>query len=214
MPQDPTGYISHEDELHRSQTWKRSVRVATTANITLSGTQTIDGIAVVAEDDVLVKNETAGATNGIYVCKAGAWVRRFDMDQDATTAVPGKETAGAVIEVREGTVNAGTFWRCTNTGTPILGTTALTFAQFGSSTPTGSAGGDLSGTYPNPTVAKINGSPLGTTMGGSVGDRLRFDGTNWTDSSLIWRPAMVLDPTSGNYLPMTTGSGDAVLTEA
>lgn len=29
--------------------------------------------------------------------------------------------------------------------------------------------------------------------------------------SQIWRPAMVLDPTSGNYLPMTTGAGDAVM---
>lgn len=48
----------------------------------------------------------------------------------------------------------------------------------------------------------------------AAGDRLRYSGTAWVNSSLIWRPLMVLDPTSGNYLPVTTGAGDAVMTEA
>ena len=46
---------------------KQPCRVATTANLTLSGTQTIDGVAVVADDRVLVKNQTTATQNGIYV---------------------------------------------------------------------------------------------------------------------------------------------------
>ena len=59
---------------------KPSVRVATTANITLSGTQTIDGVAVVAGNRVLVKNQSTGANNGIYVVAAGGWTLRHDAD--------------------------------------------------------------------------------------------------------------------------------------
>lgn len=48
----------------------------------------------------------------------------------------------------------------------------------------------------------------------ATADRLRFDGSVWRNSALIWRPVMALDPTSGNYLPVVTGDGDAVMTEA
>ena len=50
-------------------------KAATTANITLSGAQTIDGVSCVAEDNVLVKNQSTASQNGYYVVKSGAWTR-------------------------------------------------------------------------------------------------------------------------------------------
>lgn len=48
----------------------------------------------------------------------------------------------------------------------------------------------------------------------TASQRLRYDGSLWRNSSLMWSPVMALDPTSGNYLPVTTGAGDAVMVEA
>ena len=89
-----------------------------------------------------------------------------------------------------------------------------TQAVAASGSPTGSAGGDLSGAYPNPTVAQINGSALGTTTGASTGDRLRWNGSAWAASSLIWRPVTTYDPTTGLWVPLVDGSGNAIMAEA
>jgi len=103
---------------------KAAVRVATTANITLSGTQTIDGVSVVAGDRVLVKNQTAGADNGIYVVAAGSWSRSTDADASSEVA-PGMATF-----VSEGSVNADQQWILVTDAPITLGTTALVFSQF------------------------------------------------------------------------------------
>ena len=104
--------------------WKESVRVATTANITLSGAQTIDGVAVVAGNRVLVKNQGAGTENGIYVAATGAWSR----SSDAATSTD--VSPGMVVVVDTGTANAGTCWFLTTVGPIVLGTTALTFTKY------------------------------------------------------------------------------------
>lgn len=101
--------------------YKASVRAATTANITLSGEQTIDGVAVVAGDRVLVMAQTAGAENGIYVASAGAWARSTDAD------TAGDLTSGVLVPVESGTVNADTVWMLTTDGAITIGTTALTW---------------------------------------------------------------------------------------
>jgi uncharacterized cupin superfamily protein len=103
---------------------KQSARVATTANITLSGTQTIDGVAVVAGDRVLVKNQSTASQNGIYEATAGSWSRASDADSNV------KVTTGLFTFVSEGTVNADSGWVLTTNDNITLGTTSLAFAQF------------------------------------------------------------------------------------
>lgn len=104
---------------------KSSVRAATTGNITLSGTQTIDGVSVIADDRVLVKNQTTTSENGIYVVSAGTWTRATDADTWS-------ELVAAFTFVEEGTVNADTGWVSTTNAGGTLGTTAIGFTQFSS----------------------------------------------------------------------------------
>lgn len=104
--------------------WKEPARAATTANITLSGAQTIDGVSVIAGDRVLVKSQTAGAANGIYVAAAGAWTRATDFDAAS-------EVLGAAVFVSEGTTLGNQVWLMTTDAPVTLGTTALAFAQVG-----------------------------------------------------------------------------------
>jgi hypothetical protein len=103
---------------------KDSVVAATTANITLSGTQTIDGIAVTAGQRVLVKDQTTASQNGIYVVSASAWSRSTDAD----TAV--ELNSGCFFFVEKGTVNADNGFVMSQDTTITFGTTAITFSQF------------------------------------------------------------------------------------
>lgn len=130
---------AYVDSIAQGLHWKDSVRVATTANITLSGTQTIDGIAVVAGDRVLIKNQTSADENGIYVAASGDWSRAADMD--AST-----EFSGAAVFIQEGTANGDTGYVCTNDGDVTVGTTAITFTQFtGAGQLSGGDGIDITG---------------------------------------------------------------------
>lgn len=117
-------------ELHRyletHHPWKEPVACATTANITLSGEQTIDGVTTSASR-VLVKDQTDGTENGIYVSGSGAWTRATDNDSAA-------EFNGATVHVSAGAVNADRTYVCT-TDSITLGTTSITWetmpASFG-----------------------------------------------------------------------------------
>jgi len=103
---------------------KGSVRAATTAGISLTGTQTIDGVSLVSGDRVLVKDQTDAKTNGIYVVASGAWSRATDADSNAEV------TAGLFTFVTEGTTNADSGWVLSSNDAISLGTTELAFVQF------------------------------------------------------------------------------------
>lgn len=107
--------------------WKEPVRAATTANVTLSGTQTIDGVALVAGDRVLVKDQSSGAANGIYVVAAGVWARAADLDASS-------EALGATVFVSEGTTQGNSQWKMTTDAPITIGTTALVWMQVGGGT--------------------------------------------------------------------------------
>ncbi len=103
---------------------KQSVRASTTANITLSGLQTIDGVSLSAGDRVLVKNQSNAINNGIYVVAVGSWSRATDANVTANV------TAGLFTFVSEGTQNADSGWILTSDDAITLGTSTLSFTQF------------------------------------------------------------------------------------
>jgi hypothetical protein len=119
-------------------TLKDPVRAATTGPITLTGAQTIDGVSIVAGNRVLVRNQVAAATNGIYIAAAGAWLRSADADASAEVA------AGLTVFVTEGTTNSDRQFSLTTDGPIVLGTTELAFGQTATSGVVLSAGNGIS----------------------------------------------------------------------
>lgn len=122
-PQD-VATKNYVDTVAQGLNAKPAVVVATTANITLSGEQTIDGV-LTSGSRVLVKNQSTAAQNGIYVSAAGAWSRAADANTWA-------ELVSAFIFVSQGTTQADTGWVCTVDAGGTIGVTAVTFVQFSS----------------------------------------------------------------------------------
>lgn len=102
---------------------KDAVRVATTGNITLSGTQTVDDVALSAGDRAFVRVQADPTENGIRIVSAGAWPRSTDNDT-------WNEIVSSIIPVSEGTVNADTLWLITADRGGTLDTTAITSVQL------------------------------------------------------------------------------------
>ena len=96
--------IDRTDGLSSSVAIKGPCRAATTANITMSGEQTIDGVAVVTDDRVLVKDQTTTSENGIYVVDTGAWRRAKDFSRTNDVKL------GTKVFVVLGTVNVRSEW--------------------------------------------------------------------------------------------------------
>ena len=121
---------------------KQSVRAATTANIALSGTQTVDGVVLVVGDRVLVKNQAVASQNGIYVVATGAWPRAVDANTSE------KVTPQLTVGVEQGTANSDSFWFIQTDAPITLGTTALSFEMAYGRT------GVAAGSYQKVTVDK------------------------------------------------------------
>ena len=133
------------DAIKQALDVKDSVRLATTANLSANynnsgGTLTnsgsnaalsLDGVTVVAGNRILVKDQSSGAENGIYVVTtvgdgSTAWVLTRADDANASAEM----TGGVFTFVEEGTVGADNGYVFTHNGAPTLGSTALTVSQF------------------------------------------------------------------------------------
>lgn len=137
---------------------KNSVKAATTANITLSNTQTIDGVALSVGDRVLVKDQTTASQNGIYVVASSSWTRSTDAD------APAELNPGTFVFVEQGTINDNTGFVVVSDSVVTIGTDAINWTLF-SASGTLIAGNGLS----------KNGYTLEVNVAGSGGIELSSD---------------------------------------
>ena len=124
-----TSLVSKEyvDAVKVGLDFKDSVRVATTANISLStAPAAIDGVTLSSDDRVLVKDQSTGSQNGLYVFNGSGSAMTRATDADANAEV----TSGMFTFVTEGSTNADSGFVLTTDGSITVGTTALAFAQF------------------------------------------------------------------------------------
>lgn len=165
---------------------KKSVKVATTTNITLSGTTTIDGVAVVAGDRVLVKNQTTTSQNGIYIVNSSTWTRSTDADTIS-------KLAGSVVNVDNGTSNGGLKFITKLKITDTLGSTAVNFYKVTDET-------DLSGYVTTGRTLTINGTTynLSTDRSWNVGTVTSVSATSPLSSTGGNTPTISIQQANGS----------------
>jgi len=117
--------LAYLNSVINGRDWKQSVRAVATSDVTLSGTQTIDGVSLIAGDRVLLSAQSTASQNGIYVVAAGAWSRSTDADADAEV------TTGLCVFAEEGTSNGDKIWQLTTNNPITVGSTSLTFVAVG-----------------------------------------------------------------------------------
>jgi phage tail-like protein len=101
---------------------------ATTLTATANGVLTVDGVATVLNNTILVQNQASGAQNGFYqVTTQGTASVAFVLTRLATPTAA--QYVGAYVTAQLGTANGQLTFYCTNTTTPTFGTTAIAFQQ-------------------------------------------------------------------------------------
>ena len=182
------------------QDFKHSVLAATTANIALSGLQTVDGVVLTPGARVLVKNQATAKDNGLYLVVAGgAWTRCTDADASI------KVTPGLLVSVEKGTANADSAWQLVTDGPITLGVTALVFEMaFGRT--------GVAGTYRSVTVDKygrVVAATNPTTLAGyGITDALSVFSSGAADIGKIINSSVVYqNPSAGHLNPLGPAAG-------
>lgn len=175
-------------------TQRTAVQLKTTANVTLSGEQTIDGV-LTAGSRLLVGNQSTTANNGIYVTAAGAWSRATDSNTAAQLKV------GYYYFVQSGSTQGSTAWTI-QTAPTTLGTDPVVFGQFSASqtySANSSTGIQLVGTVFSLLSAQ-NFTSLGATTPGSVG------ATTVSATTSLTAPVLTLTTGGLSLVDVNTGS--------
>lgn len=183
--------------------WKIPCRVATTVAGTLATSfengDTVDGVVLATNDRILIKDQAAGAENGLYVVQAsGAPVRTTDADN-------GTEMLAASVLITAGTTNANRQYTCNTPATITLGSTALTFVQINSSggsmatDPLWQAEGDLAVGSGSATAVRLpKGSALQVLRRNAGNTGLEYADPAATSGGVV-------DSTAAEVLALTTG---------
>lgn len=222
---DPTASTSlatknYVDGLVNGLSWKNPVRAATTTAGTLATSfengDVIDGVTLSTGDRILLKDQTAGEDNGIYIVAAsGAPSRSADMDSSA-------ETNAAAVFVTSGTANADKGFVQT-ADSVTLGTTPLVFTQFSSASATPYTGGDMitvssfAISVDLATVSGLESSNPGNAAGQlrvkleSSNPSLQIDGSNQLGAKLDGAGAIV-SGTSGLAVNLATSNPGLAIT--
>ena len=193
------GYV---DAVKQALDIKASVRVASTANVSLTGGSsdleagdTIDGVTLVAGDRVLLKNQSTASENGIYVAVASGGTPARSDDANASADV----TSGMFVWVEEGTANADQGYVLTTNNVITLNTTDLTFTQFSG------AGQITAGNGLTKSGNTINVVPDNVTLSVSADEiKLKGDVTTTALGDLLIGKA-----TDGGYKRLAVSSGGA-----
>ena len=200
-------------------TVKKSVRVATTGNVTiataLNAGDEIDGVTLSDGDRVLVKSQDTASENGIYV--AGSSPARAT-DADTT----GEITGGAFVFVTEGTTLADTGWVVTSNGSPVIGTDAIDWAIFSRAGEL-TAGDGLTKTGAtlavDSTVARLTGATFtgkvevshatdpAFKVGSGHGSGAAFDANSEGKIINVVDPTNAQDAATKNYVDTQTSAG-------
>lgn len=172
---------------------KPPVKAVSSANMTLSGEQTINGVACVAGDRVLAKDQTATTDNGIWIVSTGAWTRATDFNG------AGDVRCGTLVVSNTGTT---IYYRVTTPDPVVVGTSDITFEAVSGSVTPASLGAVL---YPR-TDAEIAAGVTPTYYHYAPGNVLRYgaDPTGAAEStaafSAAWLAHKSLYAPAGTYL--------------
>lgn len=193
---DPTDAVTLQQvqAFVRGLSWKQSVRAASTTNVTLATPgASMDGYSLVPGDRILLKNQTAGAENGIYDWTGAAVALTRSTDADTNT-----ELLGATVYIEAGTVNGDKMY--TQTVDVInLGVTTITWAQLGGGGTTYTAGNGLT----------LSGSQFAVVPGAGI----LADGTSTRiDPSVVVRKYAVDVPAGSTTATITHGLGTTDIT--
>ena len=173
--------------------YHQSARVAATSNITLFGTQTIDGVELAADDRVLLTGQTSAADNRIWVVGASDWTIADGWDVGDTV------NDGCVVAIQEGTASAGKVAVLSADAPITLGTTPLTWAL--------SASTEVFKAYYTP----IDRTEAAFTLTLNDGGKWMFLALAGAQTVTIPTDAAVAFPVGTEIVLQKTGSGDKTI---